>query len=230
VREQVPILDPQEAKFVGSGWATDVYLVDQRYAVRFPRNAEAAIYLDQDSAILELGASELNRYFAVPKILHRCKAGLHFPYGFLVCDFVHGVSADDASAPFSRELINDLGKALTRIHSVPVAAAHQAGLTAPEWDHYEGLPTFLHLDFRGNNILVDPASGRLSGIIDWGNAAIGDPALDFMWLVIWRGWPFAQAVLESYGGRVDDDFIQRVRQKAQFQAALSNTGLDLTLR
>jgi hypothetical protein len=59
VREQVPNLDCGEVRFVGAGWATDVYLVDERYAVRFPRNAELATYLDQDSAVLQLVASEL---------------------------------------------------------------------------------------------------------------------------------------------------------------------------
>jgi aminoglycoside phosphotransferase (APT) family kinase protein len=26
---------------------------------------------------------------------------------------------------------------------------------------------FLHGDFRGDNIIIDPASGRLAGVIDW---------------------------------------------------------------
>jgi aminoglycoside phosphotransferase (APT) family kinase protein len=219
VREQAPELECEAARFLGSGWATDVYLVDGRYAVRFPRNAEAATYLEQDSAILQLAASELGGSLAVPGVLHRGRAGPHFPYDFLVCDFVSGISADDPEAPFSAELTSDLGKALTRIHSIPVALAREAGLTEPVWDDYEGAPSFLHLDFRGNNILVDPQSGRLAGIIDWGNAAVGDPALDFMWLAVWRGWPFAQAVLRSYARPVDAGFIERIKQKAAVQDA-----------
>jgi aminoglycoside phosphotransferase (APT) family kinase protein len=220
VREQVPNLECQEARFVGSGWATDVYLVDGRYAVRFPRTAEAAAYVDQDSAVLELVASELGGSIVVPRVLHRGQAGPHFPYDFLVCDFVHGISADDPKAPPSEELTSDLGDALTRVHSISVARARQAGLAQPPWDDYDGPPSFLHLDFRGNNILVDPRSGRLAGIIDWGNAALGDPALDFSCLAVWRGWPFAQAVLDNYAKPVDAGFIERVKQKAASPDAL----------
>jgi aminoglycoside phosphotransferase (APT) family kinase protein len=219
VREQVPDLNCDEVRFVGSGWATDVYLVDGRYAVRFPRNAEAATYLDQDSAVLQLVSSELGSYFAVPRVLYRGRSGAHFPHDFLVCDFVNGVSADDPEAPFSDELTSDLGEALTRIHSIPVAPARQAGLIEPPWDDYEGTESFLHLDFRGNNILVDPNSGRLSGVIDWGNSAVGDPALDFMWIAVWRGWSFAQAVLESYAKPVDAGFAERIKQKAGIQGS-----------
>jgi aminoglycoside phosphotransferase (APT) family kinase protein len=214
VREQVPYLDCYEARFIGSGWATDVYLVDGRYAVRFPRNAEAATNLDRDAAILQLVASEFRGSVAVPSVLYRGRAGPHFPYDFLICNFVDGISADDPKAPVSKELTSDLGNALTRVHSISVARARHAGLTEPFWDDYDGDLSFLHLDFRGNNILVDPQSGRLAGIIDWGNAAVGDPALDFMWLAVWRGWPFAEAVLENYAKPVDAGFTERIKRKA----------------
>jgi aminoglycoside phosphotransferase (APT) family kinase protein len=131
----------------------------------------------------------------------------------------HGIGADDPTAPSSDHLASDLGQALTRIHSIPVDLARQAGLTEPPWDSYEGTPTFIHLDFRGNNILVDPDSGRLAGVIDWGNAAVGDPALDLMWLAVWRGWPFAQAVLKSYAHPVDAGFIERIKRKAAIQGS-----------
>lgn len=217
VREQVPSLGAREARFLGTGWGADVYLIDERYTARFPRNAEAATYLDQDQAILQLVASELTDAFAVPKPLLRGRGGPHFPYDFLICAFVAGISADDMHAPLSQELTSDLGRALTRIHSVPLEAARAAGLSAPEWDDYQGIPAFLHLDFRGNNILVDANSGRLAGVIDWGNAAIGDPALDFMWLLVWRGWSFVESVLESYELSIGPEFIDRIKKKAEFQ-------------
>jgi aminoglycoside phosphotransferase (APT) family kinase protein len=192
-------------------------LIDSRYAVRFPRNAEAATYIDRDSAVLQLVASELGGSFVVPRVLRRGRAGPHFPHDFLVCDYVSGISADDPKAPFSAELTSDLGRALTRILSIPEALAREAGLSEPGWDDYEGAPSLLHLDFRGNNILLDAQSGRLAGVIDWGNAAVGDPALDFMWLADWRGWPFAEAVLETYGQPVDAGFVERIKQKAAVQ-------------
>jgi aminoglycoside phosphotransferase (APT) family kinase protein len=190
VQEQVPDFHCGEARLLGSGWAMDVYLVDGRYVVRFPRNAEAATYLDQDSAILRLVASELGGSLTTPRVLRRGRAGRHFPHDFLVCDFVHGISADDPAAPSSDRLTSDLGQALTRIHSIPVDLARQAGLREPPWDSFEGTPTFIHLDFRGNNILVDPDSGRLAGVIDWGNAAVPPSAIR-PWTSC--GWPCGAA-------------------------------------
>ena len=216
VREQFPDL-PGEVTLLGSGWSTDVYGIGERYTVRFPRNSDAAQYLDHDSAVLELVAARLGGFIAIPRVVHRGRASAHFPHDFLVCELVPGISADDPKAPIRDELTSDLGRALTHIHSVPVATARRAGLREPDWDDYRGTPFFLHLDFRGNNILVNPETGRLSGVIDWGNAAVGDPALDFMWLVVWRGWEFAQAVLRSYALPVDDGFVQRVKHKAEIQ-------------
>lgn len=220
VREQFSHLTG-DASLLGSGWFTDVYVVGQGYTVRFPRNSEAAQHLDREAAVLELVASELGGSIAVPRVVHHGKAGAHFPHPFLVCEFVSGVSADAPEVPCCDELASDLGRALTLIHSIPVAAARRVGVREPDWDDYQGTPSFLHLDFRGDNILVDPESGRLAGVIDWGNAAVGDPALDFMWLVVWRGWPFAQAVLGNYARPVDAAFVRRVERKAELQALLS---------
>lgn len=37
-------------------------------------------------------------------------------------------------------------------------------------------PSILHMDYRTGNILA--CAGRIAGIVDWGNALIGDPALE----------------------------------------------------
>lgn len=39
-------------------------------------------------------------------------------------------------------------------------------------------PVLLHGDFGGSNLLVDEASGRMAGVIDFGQACAGDPAVD----------------------------------------------------
>jgi aminoglycoside 2''-phosphotransferase len=92
------------------------------------------------------------------------------------------------------------------------------GLRQADWDDYAGTLSVLHGDFKHNNIIVDPASGRLVGVIDWGNAAIGDPALDFMSLVLWRGWRFMHAVLRTYQLPLDEGFLDRVRLHSQLAA------------
>ena len=37
---------------------------------------------------------------------------------------------------------------------------------------------FCHNDVRDDHVMVDPGTGRVTGIIDWGDAVLGDPALD----------------------------------------------------
>jgi aminoglycoside phosphotransferase (APT) family kinase protein len=60
-------------------------------------------------------------------------------------------------------------------------------------------PTLLHADLGPDHLLV--REGVLAGVIDWGDARIGDPALDYAWLL--NGpFPFWD---------VDDDLRRRAR-------------------
>jgi aminoglycoside 2''-phosphotransferase len=43
-------------------------------------------------------------------------------------------------------------------------------------------PAILHADLSPEHVLVDPAAGAITGIIDWGDAVVGDPARDFIFL------------------------------------------------
>jgi aminoglycoside phosphotransferase (APT) family kinase protein len=54
----------------------------------------------------------------------------------------------------------------------------------------------------------------VSGIIDWGDAAIGDPAVDFAGLYTWYGEIWLESVLESYLGPLDSEVISRTRYLA----------------
>jgi aminoglycoside phosphotransferase (APT) family kinase protein len=166
----------------------------------------------------------------VPTVVGRGRPGAHFPYAFLVCAMIPGVSDSAGIVPMSElgaeELACDLGRALARIHTVPLDAAHAAGVRPLPWadSRYSGTQRFLHGDFRGGNLLLVPGSGRLAGVIDWGNCAIGDPALDFAALVLWRGWRFMHHALATYGLRVDDGFIDRISGHARAQALQEITG------
>ena len=224
VREQLPALECRNAELLGSGWGTDVYLLDDRYTARFPRNAREAESTDFDVAVFGVVSSSLSRHFAVPSVIARGKPGAHFPYDFLVCTFVRGVTAGSDSAPHSDELAGDLGRALTHIHSMDVDAARNAGVRPLEWDaSYEGSLHFIHADFRDGNIIVHPDSGRLAGVVDWGNAALGDPAVDFMTLVLWRGWEFMHRALDAYALPVDDAFVRRVEGHVRHQSELNRS-------
>ncbi len=74
---------------------------------------------------------------------------------------------------------------------------------------YTGPLRLVHNDLGPQHLLVGADSGKLVGVIDWTDAALGDPVLDFMFLAMWRGWKFVAMVLESYPP-VDPDFGARL--------------------
>jgi aminoglycoside 2''-phosphotransferase len=73
------------------------------------------------------------------------------------------------------------------------ASAEFAGLELRDRD--DALPgRFRHGDFGAGNILADPATGSVTGVIDFSNVGVGDPAVDI------------GGLLSSYG----DGFVQRL--------------------
>jgi aminoglycoside phosphotransferase (APT) family kinase protein len=63
----------------------------------------------------------------------------------------------------------------------------------------------LHADLLPEHLLC--RGGRLVGVIDWGDTRVGDPALDFAWLL--RGHPRGDEILDAYRRRVDAGFRER---------------------
>ncbi len=70
-------------------------------------------------------------------------------------------------------------------------------------------PTFIHGDLGTENILFDPASVRLTGILDWGYMQISDPALEFAHLFMHNA-ELGEEVLKHYGIR-GSNFKNRVQ-------------------
>ncbi|HXH98538.1 MAG TPA: phosphotransferase, partial [Gaiellaceae bacterium] len=66
-------------------------------------------------------------------------------------------------------------------------------------------PVLLHADLGPGHLLC--REGRLVGVIDWGDAVIGDAALDFAWLL--DAHPRGRQILTAYSGSADDDFVAR---------------------
>ena len=65
-----------------------------------------------------------------------------------------------------------------------------------------------HSDLLSEHILLREQHDRLAGIIDFGDKAIADPAIDFAGL--WDfSWDFATAVFERYGGPKSKTLLHR---------------------
>jgi aminoglycoside phosphotransferase (APT) family kinase protein len=73
----------------------------------------------------------------------------------------------------------------------------------------EGVHVLCHGDLKGEHIFVSEDGRRLTAVIDWADASIGDPAQDFAGLVIWLGPGFAREALGSYTGPADDGTFDR---------------------
>jgi aminoglycoside phosphotransferase (APT) family kinase protein len=80
-------------------------------------------------------------------------------------------------------------------------------------------PVFSHNDLGIEHVLVDPVTWTVTGVIDWSDAAIVDPAYDFGLLYRDLGPAALQAAIERY--RTDVNDLARLRDRARFYARCS---------
>jgi aminoglycoside 2''-phosphotransferase len=71
-------------------------------------------------------------------------------------------------------------------------------------------PALRHGDLGGDNIRYDPATTRVTGVIDFASAAMGDPAVDLAGLS-WYGEAFVAALSEGYPTLADHALRSRAR-------------------
>jgi aminoglycoside phosphotransferase (APT) family kinase protein len=68
----------------------------------------------------------------------------------------------------------------------------------------------VHCDLGVEHLLVDE-TGFLTGVIDFEDATLGDPAIDFVGLRLAFGDDVTRDVLARYGGPPDPGFADRLR-------------------
>ncbi|HEU0301245.1 MAG TPA: phosphotransferase [Longimicrobium sp.] len=95
----------------------------------------------------------------------------------------------------------------------------RAFLTAGPAGVPAGRRVLVHNDLAAEHVLYDAAAETLSGVIDWADAAIGDPSADLSGVLHWGGMPLLERVLQSYGGPVDEDTISCGRYLAACRGA-----------
>lgn len=102
-------------------------------------------------------------------------------------------------------------------HVFPLLSAPEQRAVAHLWEGYLDTPAnfaftpaLIHRDLGVEHILHDPATGALTGVIDWGDASIGDPAQDFTGIARALGHEFAARVLAHYAHPVDPTLWDRV--------------------
>jgi aminoglycoside phosphotransferase (APT) family kinase protein len=100
------------------------------------------------------------------------------------------------------------------VHRRPVEAFLDA---PPPDDGYA--PTFSHNDLGIEHVLIDPVAWTVTGIIDWSDAAIVDPACDFGLLYRDLGPAAARVAIRSY--QTDANDVAALSERAVFYARCS---------
>lgn len=86
---------------------------------------------------------------------------------------------------------------------------------------FDFTPTLVHRDLITEHVLWNPTAGHLTGVIDWGDAGIDDPAVDFAGL--WRqlGEAFARQMLAAYASdALHDTTMTDMLRRMDFYAGM----------
>ncbi|MEX2285022.1 MAG: phosphotransferase [Gemmatimonadota bacterium] len=80
-----------------------------------------------------------------------------------------------------------------------------------EWEY---TPAILHCDIDPSHVLYDPEDSVLTGVIDFGDVVIGDPARDFMFLVEDWNADFLELALQAYHREPLDALLHRIKMSS----------------
>ncbi len=104
-----------------------------------------------------------------------------------------------------------------RADAFPLLAESLRSSSSELWDeflderNFDFATTLIHRDLAGEHILCRTDGTGLAGIIDWGDACMGDPAIDFAGLWSECGHALVERVAAGYRGNADTRFYQRMR-------------------
>lgn len=200
---------------IDDGYDYLVAIADEELVFRFPRNAWVEEALERELVLLPLLADALP--VAVPRFEHV----VHEPFFFVVYPLIDGEplvdedpraflsalhSLDADALPLERPAWADEYVARCERFArdvLPLLDVGEQGrardlLTeAATLTGFDAVP--VHRDLLPEHMRC--RDGRLVGVIDWGDACIGDPAIDYAWLLNgpFRDW------------EVDDDLRRRAR-------------------
>lgn len=262
LQEQHPDLAHLPVRFVAEGWDNAMYRVGEDLCARLPRRpvAEDLIKVEQRW----LGELAPRLPIPIPAVVRLGQPGCGFPWvwslipwmageavgmgrpdegeGFALAQFLMALHTP---APYDAPISDCRGGPLsTRVDLVTFRAGRlaadfdwigadilpiwEAALAAPN----DAPPTWLHGDLHPRNVLMQ--DGKLSGVIDWGDMCVGDPATDLaaLWLLLpspksravaidlyrpspatlarAKGWAITWGLLLLDTGRVDHDEHARI--------------------
>ena len=229
-----------------AGTVNAIYRLGDHLCARLPRVQQYADDLADEWRWLPWLAPHLS--LRVPEPVGQGHPAGGYPFPWAIYRWIDGQPYADELVEDERQAAADLARFVAELRTIdPVAGAPRAGrrplreldaatraaidslpnvigrdaataawecaLQAPAW---HGTPVWIHTDLLRSNLLV--AGGRLSAVIDFGAAGIGDPAADVIaaWSV------FGRAGRETFRAAlgVGDGTWNRARGFALHQAVL----------
>ncbi|MGP3913059.1 aminoglycoside phosphotransferase family protein [Nonomuraea sp. 10N515B] len=228
-------------RFPSPGTVNAVYRLGDNLSVRLPLAEWGVGDVEKEHLWLPRLAPLLP--LAIPEVLGAGVPGEGFPWPWSVCRWLPGANPEAGDEPLAKDLaafvaafrqvdlpdgprayragpLSRLDKATRHaigeldglIDTAAATAIWEAAARTPEWP---GPPVWTHSDLMPGNLLVE--NGRLTGVIDFATAGVGDPACDLIpaWNLL---TPDARDVFRA-GLDVDDDTWARGRGWALSMAA-----------
>ena len=149
-----------------------------------------------------------------PGIAERLAAMLHQIHSFDPETAKSLLGAEGSVGAWQRRYQDLRNVAVSRVADLldpSTASLLDRGFSALLDEDFTFTPTPVHGDLGTEHILVDEYSGRPVGIIDFEDADVGDPAIDFVGFWITLGPERTQRLLDSYPGQVDAGFLHRIK-------------------
>ncbi|MGW0249601.1 aminoglycoside phosphotransferase family protein [Nocardia goodfellowii] len=210
------------------GWDSYAALIEGRWVERRPRRPEVADQLRRETRLLPWLAPLLPLPVPVPTIVTEAPlvvrhalvpgAALEAPnaeHGAAVGKFLralHDSSAAEAvrhglhpATETERSRVAELARFRAEVVPLLPVAQHDSALSLLEAVREFPADTVVHGDLGPDHVLED--DGRVSGVIDFGDAHLGDAAIDLAWALHGAPPDFATAVAAAYG--VTDELRRR---------------------
>lgn len=181
------------------GWDFKVLVVDGEWVVRWPRHRLAVEAIEKEVALLP--ALEPLLPVQVPQFEYVSREPWLVAYRLIegeplvdedpdgvraFLDALHAIDVAAVTAPRPdwletyREQADEFRRVVLPLLEADERAAGEALLR--EVETLTGFtPALTHSDLGPSHLRV--RDGKLAGVIDWGDARIGDPALDYAWLL-----------------------------------------------
>ena len=213
LKEQHPILAHLPCVPIEAGWDNAMVRLGDTFCVRLPRRTAAAALIEHEQAWLPALAEQLPIHIPVP--LWTGEPGCGYPWRWSIVPWLAGEPADlsppaNAEAPRLGAFLKALhtpapaNAPANPFRGVPLQQRApgveermrrletQSALITPELRRMWAAsltvpvdvpPTWIHGDLHPRNVLVE--DGVFSGIIDWGDIAVGDRATDLaaIWML-----------------------------------------------